>query len=182
MAKDFIDMTEFKPHRIPLEEARVGDIILYKGQGFLYQSLSWLIHILKERNWDRWGWHLAPIVKDNMILDAQFPKLKMTNYWEQVHAGREVMAYRIFEKQPSKTKVNKFVESHVGCPYDIAVYLFTAIAYFFRPKFDVPRLINRRYTCWEITFEFADEMGIDICDSYNYPFVTDLLRLCGELE
>lgn len=176
------EMLAFEPHAIDIDEARAGDIIVWKGDGLIYQVLSWLIKSLKEHDWDRWGWHTTPMISSQRFVDALFPKIKISKLTDARYLNRECRVYRIFECPPVQSKINKFVKDKVGCPYDFLAYPLTALALLLRPRVDIPRIINKRFHCWETTWEFADECGCDITDDYHYPFLTDLLRLCGELH
>jgi len=171
----------FAPHRIRPEEVRRGDIIVWKREGILSCLLSLLIKTVKEPKYDRWCWHTTPMITDTQFLDAQFPSLKLTSFIDKKYKDKEFRVYRIFEAPPHANKLNKFAKDKIGCGYDFIAYILTALAVLLRPKIDIPRIINKKLTCWETAWEFADEMGLDITDDYDYPFITDLLRLCGEL-
>ncbi len=166
--------------RIPINEVRAGDILVFKGSGIFAFVLSRLIKALKEPSWDCWGWHTAPVIAPDIIVDAQWPKLKRARISDYVKAGREIKAYRIMDL-PVEDKLAGFAKEHIGRRYDWFVYILTTLAQLLRPMFDFPRIIDLRFTCWEITFDFCDDMGLDISPPYNYPFITDFLRYVGEL-
>lgn len=125
---------------------------------------------------------MTPVIRRGLyeltILDAQWPKIKLNRVGAE--DGEGIRAYRIFESPPPNSAIAGFVNDRLGCWYDIVVYLLTAAAILLRPCIDVPRIINRRFDCWEIAFDFCDCMGEDITPSYQYPFLTDFLRLAGE--
>ena len=129
-----------------------------------------------------WGWHTVPMVSNRSFVDALFPRLRISRLTDPRYINRQFRVYRILETQPTQYKINKFIKDKVGCPYDFLAYPLTALAILLRPKFDIPRIINRRFHCWETAWSFADDMGFDITEPYNYPFLTDLLRICGELK
>ncbi len=173
--------------RISLSEVRPGDVLVFKGKGQPYGVLSWLIKRFKEPNWDKYGWHLAPIVKVQhepylqiVYIDAQFPRLKLS----ALKPEAQVRCYRVLEKPPTKVKIQLVINRYVGCFYDPIVYLWTLLSVFLRPRFNffVPRIINRLYSCWEGTFEALDEWGCDISWCYSYPWLTDFLRFVGEIN
>ncbi len=164
--------------RIPLSEARPGDILAFNGQGFLFQILSRIIK-WKIPSWDRISWHLAPIVSEDIMMDAQFPRLKLTRIMSDL-IPENIRAYRITEIPPTQEQLDSFISYTLGCRYDWLVYLLTAFAILLRPGIDFPRVINRSYDCWECAFLFADFISEDISPEYEYPFLTDLLRLAGE--
>ena len=172
----------FKPHQIDAGEIRSGDILVWKGSGLIYFVLSRLIKWFKEPSFDLWGWHTVPMIDNIQFLDAQFPKVRIESLTNPKYLKRPFRAYRIFEESPASIRVIRFVQDKVGCWYDFLAYFLTALAVLLRPRFDIPRILDRKMTCWELTWEFADEMGFDITDDYCYPFLTDLLRLCGEIK
>jgi hypothetical protein len=190
--------------RIHLDEVRPGDVLVYKRGGLVADVLSWLIWKLKEPKWDRWGWHTAPVVAlalpyyydrlaialgktkgelyrelgeadgSPIVVSAECPKLVLRK------AAGDVRAYRITEVMPSTALSMKVVTDHVGHRYDFLVYFLTALAVLLRPHIDFPRIINKVYDCWEVTWSAADTWEADITTEYNYPWLCDLLRLCGE--
>jgi hypothetical protein len=174
-------MQNFKPHRVSISEALPGDILIFKGKGLWYHLLSRLIKKWKEPNWDKWGWHMAPLVSQDEYMDAQWPRLKLSSLSQALKAGAEIRAYRIFPQIPPLEKRESFIQKFWGRRYDWFAYILTACAALLRPHIDVPRIINRSYTCWETAFEFADFCGISIEWDYFLPWLPDFLRYVGEL-
>lgn len=170
----------FKPHQVPLAEARAGDILIFKRNGFLACVLSWLIQRIKEPDWDRWGWHFGAVISPNIYADAQFPKVKLSKIND---SKLEIRCYRVIENYPKQTDIDEFINDHIGKPYDFIVYLHIGLAKLLRPQIPIPRVINRLYNCWEIAFDMMDYTGCEIDPSdYDYPFITDFLRYVGELK
>lgn len=168
------------PYRIPINEVRAGDILIFKRSGLLANALSWIIKILKEPTWSRWGWHMGAVVNDGLYVDAQFPKVKLSKISD---IKREVNVYRVTKEPPPQTTIDEFIHDHVGKPYDCLVYLWTGLAKLLRPHIPVPRIINRFFDCWEIVFDMMDYCDCDTDHSgYDYPFITDFLRYCGEIK
>jgi len=163
--------------RILLSEARPGDILAFKGEGFLFEILSRIIK-WKIPSWDRESWHTAPIVAPGIIMDAQWPRLKLSSISD--FTPETIRAYRITEVPPTQEQLDSFISFTLGCRYDWLVYFLTAFAILLRPKIDFWRIINRSYDCWECAFEFADFMGSEISHNYNYPNLCDMLHLAGE--
>ncbi len=171
--------------RVPISEARPGDILVFKGSRGISWVLSYLVRKLKEPRWDGWGWHMAPVVYREpkpylqiKYMDAQWPRLKITT----LRLADKVRCYRVFEHEPSEDKVKLFVDRVLGRPYDVMVYFWTMLALFLRPRIDVPRIINRFYDCWECTFEALDQWGVDITWIWEYPWLTDFLRYVKEIR
>ena len=163
--------------RINLVEARPGDILTFKGHGFLYEVLSRIIK-LKVPTWNREEWHTAPLVRPGIIMDAEWPRLKLSPITDW--PANEIKVYRINETPPTQEQLDDFIKDVEGCRYDWLVYILTALAILLRPKIDFPRIINRSYDCWETAWEFADYINSDITHDYTYPFLTDMIHLAGE--
>jgi hypothetical protein len=163
--------------RINFSEIRPGDVLVFKGKGFLFECLSKIIK-LKVHDWDKWGWHMAPVVEVDTFMDAQLPKLKLSKISD--YNPKNIRAYRIKETEPEQSQLDDFVNYTLGRSYDWLVYFLTAFAILLRPKIDFPRVINRTYDCWETAWEFADFIDADITHEYNYPFITDMIHLAGE--
>lgn len=168
--------------QVALPETLPGDILVFKGDGLFFEVLGRIVK-WKVPTWDRWGWHTAPVSKVSdkpylrvEYLDAQFPKLKMNT----IKPGDEVRVYRWLDAPPEQVQVDFWMADKVGCWYDWLVYFLTAFAILLRPKIDFPRVINRRYDCWETVWAFTGYFGRDLSEDYNYPFLTDLLKLAGE--
>ena len=171
--------------RVPISEACPGDILIFKGRGIAYKTLSYLLRKLKEPNWDGWGWHMAPVISRETrpylqikYMDAQWPRLKITT----LRLADKVRCYRVFDTEPPADKVKLFVDRVLGRSYDVMVHFWTMLALFLRPRINVPRIINRFYDCWECTFEALDQWGIDITWTWEYPWLTDFLRHVKEIK
>lgn len=175
-------MSSFKSHRIDNSEARTGDIIIWKRTGLLAEVLSWLIQKLKEPDYDRWGWHMTPMISDTRFADAQFPVVKDASFDKY---NLEFRTYRVSENPPTQAAIDNFCKTHLGKRYDWKVYIYTTLAQLLRPFIDVPRLIDCSYNCWEVTFDFlelSDFQPVENSDyDYNYPWLPDFLRCVGEM-
>jgi hypothetical protein len=162
--------------RIPLEQARAGDVLVFNRAGLLALILSWVIQKLKEPKWDREDWHMGFVVSDYEYADAQFPKVKLSLLKD---IKRPAKVYRLCEDCPKQSDIDEFVYDHIGKPYDFMVYFWTCLWALGIP---VPRLVNRFYMCWEIAWDGLEYCGIDIDKSdRKYPFITDFLKYVGEL-
>jgi hypothetical protein len=163
---------------ISLAEARPGDVLVFQLSGWFPSLLAWLIWKIKAPGWDRDDWHLAPVViatpLDLVYIDAQMPSVKLNTL---SRAASGVRAYRIMEEEPTQAQCQDIIADLVGKPYDILIYGLTAIR---QLGLKIPRIINQSYDCWEVTWEAADQWGHPISDSWEYPFITDFLRLAGE--
>lgn len=111
-------------------------------------------------------------------MDAQWPRLTLTDYTQT--PSENIRAYRISEEPPTQQQLDDYIQYTLGCHYDFIVYFLTAFAILLRPQVDFPRVINRRYTCWEATWELIGFIKAIITHNYNYPFLTDLIHWAGE--
>lgn len=158
---------------------KLGDIIEFKGRGTVYGVMSRLIKVF-EWWWDRWGWHTAFICgKDErgwLICEAVYGGVQVG------YLRGEYKVHRWFDEPPSQEEVDKYVEEVLGADYDVAIYFWTTLQYLIRHLFNhrIPRLLNDRYTCWELVWWFCRGMGKPIQSIYDCPMITDLLKAVGE--
>ena len=174
-------MENFVPHEISFEDMGPGDVIVWRREGLVAGVLSWLIQKLKEPGYSRWGWHTTPVVATNKILDAQFPKVKVSYISDYLAKGRNCRVYRVFPHPLPDWQLEKFTKSIVGKHYDFLVYIWTTIS----KLFGFIRIINKRYSCWEVTWAFLDYFGFEPLDNSDfdieYPWLPDFLRCVGEM-
>ncbi len=159
-----------------------GDIIEFKRQGFVSTILGGVLKLF-ERDWDGWGWHLAIAwlqVGDLgwHILEATEDGVE-TNFYFNSWLKDEVRTYKWLDKVPSQKKMNKFLEGHLNKKYDVVIYFWTTLQYLIRHYFNhrIPRLLDDRFTCWELASEFCDEMGKPWESRYDCPMITDFLKV-----
>ncbi len=150
-----------------------GSIILFKGKGFLYEILSRLIK-MKHPEWDRWGWHMALVVDYHKSYG-----------WMLAEAMADGVGYGWLKQKSSKWRVvnwcgdvpaievRRFAADRMGCKYDVMAYIWTALQEIM-PWF--PRIVNNRYTCWELVYEFCREMGCAVQKPHKYPVITDIVK------
>jgi hypothetical protein len=206
-------MTEFKPHRIDIKDIRPGDGVHCRRSGPVAFVLAHLIHWLKEPSWKMEDWHLMPVVyigtpgqidawakslgykefkfstyadTDAVIVDAQFPRVKLSLLSAYLSKDKIFRAYRVVPVPPPQWKVDKFVKDHVGRRYDFIGYLWNGLAKLLRPRFDIPRVIDLKDYCWEVLYDFYESVckwdpadGTDY--DYWYPDICDLRRAYGEI-
>jgi len=163
----------------------VGDIIEFKGKGPVYECLSRVIRLF-ERKWDRWGWHVAFVanVTDDgtvYICEALGPGVLVS---ELSGYSLPYRVWRWFPNELPQSQVDTFVEDVLGKPYDVAIYGWTALQYLVRHFFNrrIPRLLDDRYTCWELVWYFCREMGQPLQSIYDCPIITDLHKAMGILK
>ncbi len=177
---------------------RRGDIVEFKRKGFVSKVLGGLLKLF-ERDWDGWGWHLA-IAWDKAyegwyILEATAMGQKI-NYYSDEHLAQNSRSWEWLDKIPTQKQMGKFLESHIDKAYDVTIYAHTIIQYlllraieWFQNKFipwhkftiSLPHVLNERYSCWELTFNFCRFMGKPVQESIGlsstrYPLISDFLK------
>ena len=157
-----------------------GDILVFRRKGFISGVLGWVLKRF-EPWWDGWGWHMAIAWKKGhfgyWILEAAAQGVKVNLIQEKVLKS-DVRTYRWLDEPPSDEDLEKFMSENLNRGYDAAVYLWTMIQYLVLHFFNhsIPRLLDNRYTCWELAFLFAREMGKPIQSVHEYPILTDFLK------
>lgn len=157
---------------------RRGDIILCKGGRFPGVSW-WLARILKlfEPDWDGWGWHLAIAYMEDKqgwwMLEATSKGVVVS-----LIGDREHRVYRWLDKEPSKIRMYAFFNQVQGARYDYWVYAWTVLQYLGKKiGLSLPRIVDRRYTCWEMAMYAMRESGKPVLPIWDYPVLTDILKV-----
>lgn len=165
--------------RIPLEQIRPGDILVFKGSGPLFAVLSRILKVF-ELKWDRWGWHVGFVASEDKLCESIAEGIVLSPL--NKYPPEETRAYRWFDVQPERTKIVIYVTDHLGKKYDVAIYFWTMMQYLFRHFWNrrIPRLLDDRYTCWENVFQFCECMGKQIGAEYDCPMLPDMLKAFGE--
>jgi|TARA_Y100000310_G_scaffold16579_2_gene16541 hypothetical protein len=164
---------------------KVGDILVFKRKGKTAAVLSLLIKVF-EPKWDRWGWHTAIVTSVNRagdiwIIEGTSPK----STGRELEEGENVRVYRVFTELDRDKTFNRdmhiTVISHINKPYDVAIYFWTALQYTIRHFFNhrIPRLLDDRYTCWELVCSICRDLDKPINSKYNCPMLPDILKAIG---
>jgi len=182
--------------RIEYPTIRPGDNIIFKrSEGFgIALVLSWIIKIFYPK-WDMWGWHMAVVVAPaNEIFVSKFNRLfkaslivenggwiVIESTWPVVRLNNlslmgEYRPYRWFDEPLENPLIDSFIRKYIGWRYDVLLYFWTAAAYLFRHFWNrpIPRLLDNRYTCWELAAEFDEAMGKPVCSKYDCPILPDI--------
>jgi len=79
--------------------------------------------------------------------------------------------------------MGKFLQGHINKKYDVAIYFFTALAIIIRHYFNrpIPKLLDQRYSCWELVQEFSIEMGKPILSRYDVVVIVDIIKALKEV-
>ena len=191
----------FTPHRIELKDAERVDTVTFKGNGTVFNILSFLLGIFSKE----WRcltfkpWHMGKLWRRTLdgwlVFEGVSPRSKISFYSNAVLSN--VRIYRLTEHGPTDKFMYKCEQRYLGKPYDVAVYGGTMFQYlllrfiewfqntFIRwHKFTISlwRVLNDRLTCWELCEAVDRDYGIDWCARSRYPMITDFLRYVGELE
>ena len=158
-----------------------GDIVEFKRSGptsFILGNLLWLF----EHWWDKWGWHLGIAYRPDRsggwyILEATDTGVNV-NYYRVEYIEKNTRCHTWLDQIPTPEQFEKFYHDYLGKKYDVAIYFWTALQYLVRHFWNrrIPRLLDDRYTCWELVFEFCDDMGKRITSRYDCPIITDFLK------
>ena len=180
---------------IPLEEAREFDTVLFRGGGKAFKVCSFLLSIFDKewRNLKNKPWHMGKLWRRNafgwFVFEGVTPCSDI-----RFHSFAELSKCRIYRvsRVPVTEKFKtKMEERYRYKKYDIIVYGSTTFQYLilravewfqktFIPwhKFTISlwRVLNDRYTCWELCEAMDRDAGIDWCKRSRYPLITDFLK------
>ena len=172
-----------------ISEVRPGYLLEHKGGKF--PSVSWFLsRLLKvfERDWNGWGWHLSIAWLQGFdgwyILEATSDGVQM-NFYDNDYLFHDTRIYKWFDEPPSLVARELFYQQHIGKRYDVAIYFWTGLAILIRHYFNrpIPKLLDQRYSCWELIQEFSTEMGKPIVSRYDVVIITDIIKaLEGKLD
>lgn len=173
---------------IPIANAKPGDIIAFRGTGPAFSFFSSLLCIFdggwRKLNWKPWHMGIAWSEHDGglLVLEATGGGVK-ANQKPTVELETKCRAYGWLDEPPSSSKMAEFFDSHINKRYDVLIYVWTTAQYLFRHLFNrrIPRLLDDRFTCWELAFEFCEDMGKPISSKYDCPMITDFLRAVNEI-
>ena len=156
-----------------------GYILIFKGQGFIFRVLSWLLKQF-EKGYVAWGWHLAIAVeyhKQKGWLIAESIAGGVTLSWLD-QKKQHFRSYKWFDQHIHSSEVRRFIADRAGCSYDVGCYFWTMLQYLVLHflNHSLPRVLNRRYSCWELIFEFCREMGKPLQPLHRYPLISDFMK------
>ncbi|MDD5703496.1 MAG: hypothetical protein PHU23_15785 [Dehalococcoidales bacterium] len=165
---------------------KIGDLVEFKRRGPTSFILGGLLKIL-DHEWDGWGWHLAIAYGRTeggwYILEslAGGPEI---NFYPDMYLAANTRSYSWLDAEPIPGQMASFRLKVYGKKYDVAVYFWTALQYLVRHYFNrrIPRLLDDRYTCWELVFEFCEEMGKPIGSKYDCPTIVEFQKAVGNKQ
>ena len=165
------------------EDLRPGDILIFKrnARSRSARVLGWMMQHL-EHDWDGWGWHTGYVrhvgvdgsietvesLRGRGVENVRYPGFRDLG---------EVRIYRWFDELDGEL-LETFTDLHVGEAYDIACYFWTGLQRLLMPLTHhlIPRIVNDRYTCWELVCEMAEKMNKPLQPADRYPLIADMER------
>jgi hypothetical protein len=179
-------------YQIPITECRPGDLILcdlgticLKPSNIVGPVLSFLIGLF-DREWhglERKPWHCRIVVsgygRTAVVLEALAPGVVEMPI-DSIPLNKQ-RAYRWLDAPVNAATLKEWIDCHLGKRYDVLAYGFTALQYLLRAIWNryIPRLLDDRYTCWELVMEFYEDSGKPMHSKRDCPLITDLCRALG---
>ncbi|MDD5081730.1 MAG: hypothetical protein PHU08_00010 [Dehalococcoidales bacterium] len=172
-------------HVIDTSVIDLGDIVTCK-RGTKFPECLYTIPLplaLKHYypEWDMWDWHTMPIINLNplQVLSAEPGGVRIRNLSDYP----EYRIYRWLPNPPEGTDVAVFVSQRLGCGYDFTAYPLAALQRVVINWWHMPRILNSRYYCWELTDEFCTCFGRPWPGSaevhHLYPLLPEFRRQAG---
>jgi len=177
---------------VSIADMQPGDIILFRGKGFLFNALSPILALLRpypemifpfRYGWkgnERVGrpWHLAFALewhkKHGWIIGESIARGVTPTYLNKyIIAGNIPIVIRWFDKPPRPIKLREFMAAHSDTKYSAMAYVWTALQVLL-PWF--PRIVTSRVTCWQNVFRMCRWCGKPIQELHKYPLITDFLE------
>ncbi len=144
----------------------------------MFKILSVLLSFFNSewRNQDWKPWHTAFVfAKDSYgwVICEALAEGVTTNYLDE---SKEYRVYRWFDNPPFRLR--EFICDHLYAEYDVLLYFWTAVQYLARHYWNrpIPRLLDNKFTCWELVAEMCESMGKPIISKYDCPIITDILK------
>lgn len=167
------------------KDYRIGDIFLTDGKGPVFTILSWLLGRF-DKDWrklKRKPWHVGFLTRSDKINGVISWRIGEARGEGGVQENRltdlknPYQVFRWFDTPPDEAKVGELMKKRCGDKYDpFWGYLFV-ILWFFIKWF--PRIINRRWMCWEFLYYFCVQMGKPMDEEYEYPLITIMMVKLG---
>jgi len=166
------------------EQLQPGDILVFKRneRSRTARVLGWVLQHM-EHDWDGWGWHtgyVRRVMEDGSIETVESLRgqgVENVQYPDFQSLG-DVRIYRWFDDLDDNL-LETFTMMHVGEDYDIACYFWTSLQRLLEPVIHhlIPRIINQRYTCWELVCDMAQAMDKPLQPVRQYPLIADMERV-----
>jgi hypothetical protein len=168
-----------------MTDLKVGDIVLFRGKGFVFSVFNALLCLLdsfwRSQPKPRY-WHMGIAWQKGgggwIILEGYSPSVRVHFYTHK--ELQNTLWFSWLDKTPTDSFQKKFYKKYIGKKYDVAIYFWTMFQYLIRHYFNrrIPRLLDDRFTCWELGDAFADELDKPWQDEYDCVLLQDFLKAC----
>ncbi|MDD5702120.1 MAG: hypothetical protein PHU23_08740 [Dehalococcoidales bacterium] len=157
---------------------RIGDFVLFEGDGPAFTVLSWMLGNFSEewRNLPYKPWHVGFIshisdVGTVWVCEAKGGEgITESNLFS---FKEPYLVFRWFDSPPDPLIVKAFIDEYRGEKYDAFWgYAFVILWYGCRRW---PLIIDYNWMCWEWLWFFAMTFGKPITNIHKYPFLPLLL-------
>ena len=157
-----------------------GDILEFKA-GKLASISGLLAALLKRFNpeWTAYGWHLSVVFcrlyNDYLIIDAAPAGVRLV-LLSEMKAGYKM--HRLLPCEPRFYTMLNAVKKLNGARYDYIAYIWTALYIITGRR--LPRIANKRFTCWELVYQIYGLIGYPLALDYQYPIIADFEQLSNK--
>ena len=163
-----------------------ADLIEFRRSGFVSAVLGGMLRLL-DPEWDGWGWHVGIAWQFHYhgwyVLESRAGGPEI-NWYPETWLKANTRSHRWLDFIPDEDDLSSFLNRHIGKKYDVSIYFWTAFQYLIRHFFNhrIPRLLDDRYTCWELAAEFYEELGEPLQSKYDCPMLPDMIRACKRIK
>lgn len=167
---------------VTLYEARSGDTLMFKGKGLVFGIFNFLLCIFEKR-WrqiprELRPWHLGKVTSAQtdglFVLEGTSPCCREHFYYFSELRGKACVA-RWLKTPIPKDRWEIYNKEFIGKKYDVPVYFWTMAQYLIRHYWNkcIPRLLDDRYTCWELVQSIDCDEGEPWGSKYDCVMITD---------
>ncbi len=168
---------------------KAGDIVTFRGKGPVFGFFNILLNLFDDywRSLDWKPWHMGILWQETYggwyVLEAIGQGVKI-NYYSTEHLKDNTRCWDWLDGEASMEKRFEFLRGHIDKRYDVGIYFWTMLQYLVRHYFNhrIPRLLDERFTCWELVSEWCEFMEKPIHSKYDCPLITDILKNLEECQ
>ena len=180
---------------IPISEMESGYTVAFKGNGFLFRVLSFILDVIepkwRKRKWK--PWHLAiaskkikagtrlstgeKTIEDGWLLIEAIAPVTGEYFHSMRELEEKTRAYEWLDKPPSPLRVKQFKNIYLGFPYGVLSYVGVVLSYTCRKLFRIRwRIMDTEHMCWEVNSFFHRFMGKPYQRLWEYPMIHDIIE------
>jgi len=154
--------------------------------------------------WNRRDWHMAIVWRRGRsqrgwwVMEALSPGVCLNYYTTEQLAAEWTSRHWLprMDRYKREKLMRAFFNEHINRKYDAAVYVLTLLQYLalraveWLQKTFIPwhhftislwRVLDNRFTCWELAFAFCRHMGKPVQEAIGkpasrYPLITDFIK------